>query len=175
MTASPRSPGLQLLAFQGVWIVSAFGAAAGMAWPGIVSAVVLLGWYVLAVGGGHRGIVLALSCGLTGLIAETALVGFGWVRYGAPWPHPDLAPIWVIGLWAAFATTLQPTRRLLGLMPLTKAAVVGALLGPLSYLAGERIGALTLAEPVWTSLFATAAVWCIGLPALLALSARLGR
>ena len=97
MTGSPRSPGLQLLAFQGVWIVSAFGAAAGTAWPGIVAAVVLLGWYVLAAGGGRQGIVLALSCGLTGLVAESALVRFGWVSYGAPWPDSDLAPIWVIG------------------------------------------------------------------------------
>ena len=47
------------------------------------------------------------------------------------------------------------------------AMIAGALLGPLSYLAGARLGALSLGDPMYVSLLAVAGVWAVAMPLLL--------
>jgi len=173
VTAS--SPGASLwllLGYQGVWLASAFGAAAGSAGPGVAAAALLLGLTLRRAPAPGALLALAGACAALGLLAESALAASGLISYRAAF-HASLAPAWIITLWAAFAVTLSPFRHLLGAFALAKAAVIGAVLGPLAYVAGARLGALTLAEPGWRPLAALAVVWAVSLPALMALATRL--
>ena len=76
-----------------------------------------------------------------------------------------LLPLWLAGLWALFATTLQHsldwarTHRSTG-------ALLGFFGGPLSYLAGSKLTDVALATPVWQSLLVLAIVWTILVPVL---------
>jgi hypothetical protein len=83
-----------------------------------------------------------------GLVLDSAWSLTGAVSYAAAWPSAQLAPIWLVTLWAAFALTvghslawLRPRRML--------AALFGLLGGGFSYWVGARVGAVETAIPAW--------------------------
>ena len=160
---------LKLVMFQIVWVSCAVGAARGQSWPGIVTAAVLVAWHLFSAPKWGPATVTVLAAGIIGFVAESLLVAAGLLRYSAAYPTESLAPAWIVALWLAFGTTLETTRRLLGSHPLAKSTLLGLSLGPLSYLAGERLGALAFSEPLWPSYLAAAMVWCVAYPGLLAL------
>ena len=71
----------------------------------------------------------------------------------------------MVSLWIVFATTLNHSLRWLMRRPVA-AALAGAAGGPLAYLAGAKLGALTLTTPA-TTLPLIALLWT---PAMIALS-----
>ena len=154
--------------FQVVWFSAAVGAARGFAWPAVVTALVAV---VVHAGssGGTSLLPRLLASGLIGFAVETALVASGTLNYAAAWPSNAMAPVWVIALWIAFATTLTATRLAFGARPILAAVVMGAVMGPLSYLAGERLGALTLSDSRALALVLIAVLWSLALPTLLAI------
>jgi hypothetical protein len=167
---------IALLLFQVVWLSCAIGAGYGLSWPGICAATVAVAWHLASTPNWRRASLIVLATGASGLFAESLLVGAGVIRYSAAWPTDVLAPAWIVGLWLAFGTTLKSTRQLLGTHPIAKSILLGLLLGPLSYLAGQRLGALTfVARPIWPSYLAISAVWGVAYPALLAMEGRLAR
>lgn len=166
---------LTFLLFQAVWLCCAIGAGYGLSWPGIVAATVAVAWHLASTPQWWRASLIVLATGTTGFLAESLLVRAGLIRYSAAWPTDVLAPAWIVLLWLAFGTTLEPTRQLLGSHPIAKSMLLGVLLGPLAYLAGQRLDALTLAPPVWPSYLAISAVWGVAYPALIAMEDRLAR
>ena len=81
-----------------------------------------------------------------GLVFDSLLVTVGWLEYPNGMFAPVVAPYWILSMWVLFATTLNVSLAWLH-GRYTLAAVFGAIGGPLSYLAGARLGAVTLAEP----------------------------
>lgn len=108
---------------------------------------------------------------LLGLVADSVLLATGWIAYpNGDW-LPGLAPYWIVCLWALFATTLNVSMRWLSGRYLL-AAVFGAIGGPLSYLAGARLGAMSFVDAV-PALIALAIGWACAMPFLVWLAARL--
>ncbi len=90
--------------------------------------------------GARRLVPRALAAGA---LLETANLHLGVTAFrDLPLGLP-LAPAWMAILWGAFAASARPTLGWLAGRP-AAAALLGALLGPLSFAAGERLGALTL-------------------------------
>jgi hypothetical protein len=83
-----------------------------------------------------------------------------------------LAPLWIVALWVQFGTVLHFCMRWLSKRYLL-ASVLGLVGGPMSFLAGERLGAATFGEPRALSLAILALSWSIVLPALVAIADRL--
>ena len=108
-----------------------------------------------------------------GLVAETAMIAAGLVRYSAAWPAAWLPPVWLITLWMVFGTCIEATARMLGERPLLKGAVLGAVIAPPTYWAGQGLSALSFAEPIWMPLAATAIAWAIATPLMLMVFAKL--
>jgi hypothetical protein len=160
---------LSLGLFQVVWLACAMGAARGLSWPGIIAAAVLVAFHVASAARRWSAVGIVIAAGALGLAAESLLVVSGLVRYAAPWPIETLAPAWIVALWLAFGTALETTRRVMGSNPIAASSLLGLTLGPLSYVAGERLGALGFPEPAWPSLLAIAVVWGIACPALVAI------
>lgn len=171
-----------LLAFQAVWLTCALGAASGTNWPGIIAAGMLATWHLATTSDRAREAVVLAAAGLIGAGAETGLTALGLVSFAATAP-PLPIPTWIVALWIAFATTLPVLNRWIG--PTSgqrwqwKAAALGFIGGPLAYIAGERLGALTLvpgtaadAGAWWGAVLAVAIVWAAAAPTLLALRAR---
>jgi len=162
---------VNFLAFQFAWFACVASAAAGI--PSLGTAVcagaVMLH---LTMASRKRAESVLLSIAVcTGLLFESLLAASGWVRYMDGAWLPGLAPYWIVALWAVFATTLNVSLRWMhGRYRL--AALLGAVCGPLSYLAGARLGGMTFIEPL-PALIMLALGWGVIMPLLTACAGHL--
>ena len=80
-------------------------------------------------------------------------------------PNGELIPLWLCGLWLAFATTFTRSLSFLGNKPLL-AVLAGAIVVPINYGIGARLGAVEFGYSLPVSFGTMAAVWAILLPSL---------
>lgn len=158
---------VDIIGFQSVWWASVLGAGAGRWEPGIIAAVIVSVGQLVASGERRVLLTTVLATVVLALFAESAMVASGLVRYATSWPAIGLVPVWIAGLWVVFATCMPATDRMLGENALIKAAVLGAIVGPPTYWAGEGLGALAFDEPRWLALAAIAAMWFVAMPLML--------
>lgn len=111
---------------------------------------------VLVLGFGVESLILALG--------TLIYVGNPVLLYGPP--------VWIMAMWLAFATLPHGCLNWLqGKWALQ--VILGGLTGPLSYLAGGKLGGATLNEPVWQSLAIIGVCWAIALPVIFWFAERL--
>lgn len=131
--------------FDAVWLVAACDAArvgnGGLSILASLSYLAALG----AAGYLRRTAVLGIiAAGIAGACIETIFVMSGLVSYAPVSASVGALPLWVVGIWLAFAASLIAlwTEDVIPLV-----AVIGFSLGaPLAYVAGDHIGALRLAH-----------------------------
>lgn len=175
MTTS-LSPTLRLainvVAFQLGWFACVIAAGKGLDGIGIaaVAAVVVVHLTLSAsLSAEVRVIALTLACGA---VWDSLLRAVGLMHYLSPGPA-CLAPAWILAMWALFGTTLNLSLRWLrGRAAVT--VLFGAVGGPMSFWAGQRLGAVQIRGP-WEGLLAQAGGWAVILPLLVHLAARLDR
>lgn len=163
-----KSIALNVTLFKLGWLSVVFSAAAGLPEIGVAAvALVTLIHLQRASRKGDELVVLA-AAGLIGLAWETFLVQVGALSYSQTGAGEALAPYWIVSMWVLFATTLNVSMNWLR-KNLVVAAVAGAIGGPLSFLAGEKIGAVTVHDAgVWL----IALGWAVLLPIVAALAGR---
>ncbi|HET6593216.1 MAG TPA: DUF2878 domain-containing protein [Xanthomonadales bacterium] len=158
-------------AFQLGWFACVLGAAKGLPWlgPVVVAAVVAL--HLAMSRRPLSELYLVLVAMVIGLLVDSLLLATGWLQYSVGLWLPGLAPYWIIAMWALFATTLNVSMGWMSGRPVL-AVLMGAIGGPLSYLAGEKLGAIGLTQPLH-ALAALSLAWAVAMPLLMKLSARL--
>jgi hypothetical protein len=147
------------------------------------------GWFGVILAASHGKPVLAGAVAIAGVVAHLALssrrrtellVVLAVMAVGATWDsvlaangvirYPNgqwsmlLAPYWLFGLWALFATTLNVSMRWLHGRWLA-AVLFGGIGGPLSFWAGARLGAAQFPNPV-LALGLLAVGWALLMPLL---------
>jgi hypothetical protein len=135
------------VAYQVAWFAVLIGAAQGLAWAGATVALLVATVHVVLRRDLRDLKVIGAAAGI-GLLVDSTLAMTGQVHFASPWP-PNLAPFWMLSLWIAFATTLYHSLHWLMIRPVA-AAFGGAVGGPSAYLAGAKLGALTLVTPATT-------------------------
>jgi hypothetical protein len=105
-----------------------------------------------------------------GLVWENLLSLGGLIVYPSGQPFGILAPVWIVAMWPLLAITLNVSLRWLKRLPAV-AALVGAIGGPLAFLAGERLGAAVFPDP-YLAMAALAVGWAILFPMLMHVAAR---
>lgn len=163
---------INFLAFQVCWFACVLGAAWGMPWVGTTLVGGALCWHLAQCGAPAREAALLLVVTLLGTTLDSILLSLGWVEFDGGLVRSGIAPHWMMALWAIFATTLNASLSWLRRSPWL-AALCGAVGGPLSYLAGERLGALTLVNSA-DALPVLALGWALLTPLLSWLGHRLG-
>jgi hypothetical protein len=163
---------LNLAVYQVGWFACVLGAAHGWATAGTAAGI---GLWVLHLGLSRDRATeakVAAACLGVGLVADSLQGATGRLVFaGSPWP--GLAPPWVLTLWLLIAATLRGALSWLsGRYGL--AAVLGAVAGPLAYVAGERLGAATFGAPRWLSVLSLAVEWGLATPLIVFLARRLG-
>jgi hypothetical protein len=154
------------------WFAAVAGAAAGRPWLGpLVTVGVVAVHLVVARGRAGEWLLLVVS-GLVGLGLDGLLKVTGVVAYAADVaPASWLAPVWIVALWLLFATMLNESLAWLqGRTAL--AAGLGAVFGPLSYLAGARLEAAWFPRTTTVAMVVLAVMWAAALPFLLWLAGR---
>ncbi len=171
--AAHRPPSRQVLvnivAFQLAWFALVLGAAKGETAVAMLLAAAVVGLHLSRAAAPWVEVRLIVCAVVIGAIWDSSLARAGWLEFRSGELVHGFAPVWILGLWAIFATTLNVSlrwlrgRRLLGV-------ALGAVAGPLSYYAGARLGALVLTDTV-AALTALAIGWAVLTPALVALGA----
>lgn len=104
-------------------------------------------------------IVLAI---VIGFIHDGLLKYFNFIIYHIVFID-FYSPIWIIGLWISFALTINHSLAWLQNKPALQISF-GLIGGPLAYLAGEKLGAITLSHEY--TLYILALSWAVVTPVL---------
>ncbi len=142
---APRGASLaaNILLFQVAWVAGVGGAAAGYAWPGPLAAAIAA---LLALASSAHRARLAWflpAVAAVGYAADSGIARLGILEFAAPFPESLPCPLWMAGLWLAFATTLHAALRFLQTRPVL-AALFGLIGGPLALRAAVGLGAIRI-------------------------------
>jgi Protein of unknown function (DUF2878) len=139
---------VNVIAYQCAWFACVLGAAAQRPVLGLAVAVVVVSWHLHTAATPRRELQLLAIAILVGTAFESLLVASGWIRMAPSLLTGSFTPLWMVAVWAAFATTLNVSLRALRPHYLL-AAGLAAIGAPLAYAAGARLGALQwVDEPV---------------------------
>jgi hypothetical protein len=161
-----------LVGFNACWFALVLGAAHGLWWVGLVALAVFAAATLATSPWPKADLKLVGAAVVIGVVLETALVQGGIFRYASPVPWPGLAPIWMLGLWANFALSLNHS---LGFLDrrFVLAAILGAVAGPLAYLGAARVfGAAEILALLPLALGILALAYAFATPMLVALARR---
>lgn len=111
----------------------------------------------------------AVSCGL-GIVLDTVLQIAGVITLRG-WALGPLSPLWLWTLWALFGLTLNASMAFLQSRHWGLSVLLGGVFGPLSYLAGGKLGA-AIFSPSMQNLAALSLAWMIAMPLLVVLARR---
>ena len=162
---------LNAIAFKVAWLSTIFGGANELPMLGPLAVMIAVGLHLWFAAEPQRELTLVAITGAIGLAWDSVIVSAGWMSYPSGTFIAGLAPYWILGMWMLFATTLNVTFRWLHSRMLL-AAVMGAVFGPLSYMAGSAAGAVQLNNP--TAVYITLSVsWALLMPGLLILARQL--
>ena len=149
------------------WFACVLSAARGLPWVGVAFVVLWIAVHLALrppLARRREAALLALA-GVVGYLSDSALVLAGIMSFPEPARLLGPSPLWMVALWLNFAATLNHAMRWLG-RSLPLACALGALGGPMAYLAGERLSAITLPTgSAWASGW-IAAQWALATPAL---------
>jgi len=106
-----------------------------------------------------------------GIVADSLLQYFSVIQFSGIALAP-LSPLWLWMLWVMFAMTLNTSMAFLATRPWWLSAGLGAVCGPMSYVAGARLGAAIFdASPFHMAVLAT--MWSLAMPALVFINLRI--
>jgi hypothetical protein len=179
MTHTPLGPGTSLNKYapalyfvlgQIGWFACVLGAARDRAWIGAATVVLLVALHLRIVARPLPELRLIASVMLMGGAWDSLLVRAGLMAY----PHgtllPGFAPLWIVALWGLFAAQFNTTYRWLKTR-IGIAAALGAVAGPVSFHAGQVLGALRFEKP-WGTAVALGVGWAVLLPVVVLLARR---
>ena len=162
---------INIVGFKVGWVSSVLGAAAHMPWLGPAVFAVVVSVHLRRARRPELELGLVIAAGVIGIWFDSFLVVMGWVAYSSGQFSEVLAPYWIVTMWMLFATTLNRSMAWLRGRSVL-AAALGAVAGPGSYFAGQKLGAIDLVQPT-AALLALAVGWAFIMPVLMALAARL--
>ena len=157
-----HTPLINYALYQAGWFACVLGGASQRPWTGFLIAVILIGAHLaLSI---ERSIEARLVVFVTavGAVVEIVQIATGTYRFTSGTVNLALPPPWMLALWAQFATTFRFSLRRVLRRPVS-AALFGAAGGPIAFLAGERLGAVTLLPPLTLGLLRLSIGWAIAL------------
>lgn len=161
---------INFILFQAGWLAVVLLGTGQFHWLGLVVVAAIVIWHLVTSPSPQAEAQLILFALGIGIIWENLLTLTGVVVYPHGQIFGDLAPVWIIAMWAMLATTLNLSLRWLhGRFVL--ASAFGALGGPLAFLAGERLGAVVFPDST-LAMLVLAAGWGLMFTLLVLLAMR---
>jgi hypothetical protein len=160
--------GINFVAFYVGWAVCVMAGAAGATLISLTFATVVIALHLALTPRPGREAAIVATLGVTGYAIDSLITGAGAYTFVGPRFLGVGAPIWIIGLWAMFATTLNASLAWLR-ANLAMAAVFGLVGGPLAFLAGAKLGAI---EVTTGGYVAGAIFYALATPLFLAVASR---
>ena len=156
--------------FQLGWLSCVIGGASSYHWTGVVVVAAIVAVHLVRSYRITSEVMLILITTLLGTTWDSALMAAGLLSFNNGVVFDALVPLWMVAMWALFATTLNVSMQWMKNRYLL-AAVFGAIGGPVAYYAGHRLGAVEFSQTS-TALLAVGAGWTVLMPLLINLSTR---
>lgn len=157
----------------GLYQLGWFCCVVGAAWDypviGAMLALGLTGIHLLLADSRKAECTLMVGSCLIGVMVDSIQQELGVFTFKMQPGWPLWLPLWVLVIWAQFATLFHYALAWLSGRYLL-AAILGAFGGPLAYWGGVSLGAAVFGENPGLSLMALAVTWALVTPALLWLS-----
>ncbi|MFM8534587.1 MAG: DUF2878 domain-containing protein [Acidimicrobiia bacterium] len=148
--------------YQVGWFACVLGAAARRPWTGFAIAMALIGAHLALSEQRTIEVRLVVLATAVGVVIEMIQIAAGTYRFTSGTLLDALPPPWLLAMWAQFAATFRFSMR--GVITRSVPAVLfGAAGGPLAFLAGEALGAVTLLPPRGYGLLRLSICWAIAL------------
>ena len=144
------------------WFACVLGGASHRPWTGFLLAVILVGVHVALSVERSLEVRLVVLATAVGALVEAIQIATGTYRFTSGTVSDALPPPWLLAMWAQFATTFRFSLRSVITRPVP-AVLFGAAGGPIAFLAGERLGAITLLPPLAYGLVRLSIGWAIAL------------
>ncbi|MDJ0759664.1 MAG: DUF2878 domain-containing protein [Woeseiaceae bacterium] len=162
---------INFAAFQVGWFSSVLGGAKQLPWAGPLAVLAIVALHLYRSDKPQAELKLILACGLIGTVFDSLLVAANWVGYPSGMFSAFMAPYWIIAMWMLFATTLNVSMGWMKGRPWL-AAAMGLVAGPLTYIAGHKLGGIEFANQT-AALIALGLGWAVMMPALMKLAGHL--
>ena len=146
------------------WFACVIGAAKDLFWLGplIVTLLVLASVGIRGSRFLTRILILLSVSIIFGLIFDSLLISFD-IYTPKRWLIPTpLATLWLLALWVNFSITIDTSLKWLQ-NHLGYAAITGAIFGPIAYLSGQRLGALTIEQLPGVKIVILAMAWALAM------------
>ncbi|EFQ65188.1 MULTISPECIES: DUF2878 domain-containing protein [Pseudomonas] len=137
--------------FQCGWFACVLGGDS----PWLLVAVAVLIIHLLWISSAAEDGVLIIGVTLAGTLLDTLLRSLGVFHFSEPGP---LIPFWLMLLWALLATTLHHCLAW-SARPWWRAALLGAVGGPLSYYAGSQLAGVEFGYGLGPTMALLAVLW----------------
>ena len=157
-----HTPLVNYALYQAGWFACVLGGASHRPWTGFFIAMILIGAHLTLSLERSLEARLVVMATAVGLAVETVQIATGTYGFSSGMVNNALPPLWLLAMWAQFATTFRFSLRRVVTRPVA-AALFGAAGGPLAFLAGERLGAVTLLPPLTHGLLRLSIGWAIAL------------
>ena len=162
---------INFIGFQIGWFACVLGAANDKELLGMIIALGIVIYHVVSQADSINELKLVLAAVIIGLFWETWVLNLGILYYPSQAEASFWAPHWLIMMWALFATTINLSMGWLkGRWVL--AVLMGAIFGPLAFVAGEKLGAVVFLDSI-QSMIVLAIGWGLLMPLLLWLAERI--
>lgn len=162
------------LGFQGAWWLCVFGVLWGFPYLGPIAMLIFLVSHMLLMGKGNSEFIFLILIAMVGTVVDSLKASSGFISYmGGYGSVKIIAPLWITAMWAGFAATINHSLYWIH-NRYYLAFIIGAVFGPLAYMVGVKLQALSFNYSVFTSAIVLAAVWGISVPTMYWLSKKLG-
>jgi len=161
---------LNLGGFQIGWFMCVLSPSYGFFYAGEISMGLYIFFALSQLKDKQSALLRILIIGTLGATTDGILAQLGIISF--PTATENWSPSYLYAIWYGFAAALEiPLSWLKGRYVL--ASLLGSVFGPLNYLAGANLGAISFLFSQNATLFIIAVSWAIQLPLLLAISNRL--
>ena len=161
---------INFILFQIGWFACVVGAAEQMPWLGVIVVLAIVIWHLSQANQPKLEVYLLILTLIIGAIYDQTMLQSDLLTYKAHGWSNSLTPVWILALWAEFATILNVSLRWMRGHWLI-AILFGAIGGPLAYVGAARLGAVSL-DVIPLSYVALSVGWAIITTLLLKLSER---
>ena len=161
---------LNFVLFQAGWFACVIGAGEGISWLPLAATTALLVVHLsFVVGDGARELRLLAAVTVGGSVLSAFNVANGAVRFAPGLFEVAGVPVWIVCLWALFATLLRHSLAWLRGRP-ALAALAGLIGSPLSYSAAAGLGAVAIHPEFARGPLVLGLTWAVAVPAAVAVA-----
>jgi len=163
---------INFIFFQLVWFVCIIGAAKNETHTAVAFSLLIVLFHFYLTKHKANELKILLLASIIGFLFDGFLLKSELVLYADHGWSYSITPLWIIILWMGFAITINSSLSWLK-KKLNLSILFGAIGGPLAYLAGEKLGAVTLLTSDALIIISTG--WAIITPLLIFVSNKISK